>query len=69
MSEADYAEAWTWVHWMLHAGPELRGLLCTYLADLRREEQPELLLPRLERALGDPVPAVLAHARTLVEER
>ena len=59
--------AWAWVHWMLQDGGALRAVLRQYLADLRRQERPELLLPRLQRAVGDPAPALLAHVRGLVQ--
>lgn len=62
MTGDDYAEAWGWVHFLLHSRPENRRTLQTYLADLRRDGQTESLSARLRR-LGDPVPPFLEHAR------
>jgi hypothetical protein len=59
MTQADYAEAWLWVHWLLHSQPQQRELLTQYLLALRRAEPiaqqlPELLLaqqPNVEQQL------------------
>lgn len=67
MELADYAESWAWVHFLLHSGPENRDRLRVYLAELRRDGQPEPLGFRLRRALGDPNAALLAHLRPLVD--
>ncbi len=59
MTQADYAEAWLWVHWLLHSQPQQRELLTQYLLALRRAEPiaqqlPELLLaqqPNIDQQL------------------
>ncbi|MCE9545493.1 MAG: DUF1570 domain-containing protein [Planctomycetia bacterium] len=40
MNQTDYAEAWTWIHWLLHSTPENRGLLLGYLAALHDHRHP-----------------------------
>ncbi len=37
MSQDHYAEAWCWVHWLLHSTPERRTLLQNYLLAVRRD--------------------------------
>jgi len=49
LSQDHYAEAWCWVHWMLHSTPERKKILQDYLTDLRRD------------ARTAPLPARLAH--------
>jgi hypothetical protein len=66
MELADYAESWAWVHFLLHSGPENRDRLRSFLAEVRRDGQPEPLAFRLRRGLGDPNAALLAHLRPLV---
>lgn len=62
MQEADYAEAWAWVHLLLHSRPEERQLLVRYLGELgRAKAQP--LWPRLCQQWPDPNRALLAHLR------
>jgi hypothetical protein len=34
MDQADYAESWAWVYFLLHSPPERRELLTTYLAEI-----------------------------------
>jgi hypothetical protein len=52
MSQDHYAEAWCWVHWMLHTTPERREILQDYLADLRRDGKTAPLPVRLVRIEG-----------------
>jgi hypothetical protein len=47
MRPAEYREAWAWVHFMLHANPDARKILVTYLQELRRTSTPPALRPRL----------------------
>jgi hypothetical protein len=47
MQQIDYAEAWAWVHFLLRSGDESRGLLFSYLADLRNDGRVEPLSARL----------------------
>jgi len=56
MNQADYREAWAWVHFMLHGSDETRQLLVEYLQDLRTDPSPGSLRDRLEKnvpALSD----------------
>jgi hypothetical protein len=34
MDQADYAESWAWVYFLLHSPPERREILTTYLAEI-----------------------------------
>jgi len=63
----DYAEAWAWVHFLLHSTPEHRDLLRAYLKDLRREVPAEPISMRLAARFGDPSAALVAHLRSLIE--
>jgi hypothetical protein len=47
MKQIDYAEAWAWVHFLLQTSAENRGLLISYLADLRNYGAAEPLSTRL----------------------
>lgn len=49
MQRIDYQESWAWVHYMLHSTPEARGVLLSYLRDLRNIAEPEPLSKRLGR--------------------
>jgi len=63
MTGDDYAEAWGWVHFLLHGPAENRRALQTYLADVRRGAgEVEALSVRLGRQ-GDPAAGFLEHAR------
>jgi len=48
MNQADYREAWAWVHFMLHGSDDTRQLLVEYLQDLRTDANPGSLRERLE---------------------
>jgi hypothetical protein len=48
MNQADYREAWAWVHFMLHGSEDTRQLLVEYLQDLRTDANPGSLRERLE---------------------
>jgi hypothetical protein len=69
MSQAEYAEAWLWMHWLLESEPQRRHLLQSYLADLRRDAA----VPPLSmyvRQLGGNAEAMLGeHLRTLEAKR
>jgi hypothetical protein len=47
MNQIDYAEAWAWVHFLLQSSAENRGMLISYLADLRNYGAAEPLSLRL----------------------
>lgn len=68
MTEADYAEAWAWVHLLLHSGPEPRAMLRAYLADLRRDEHAEPLSQRLLRIAQDPSTMLAEHIRRFLPQ-
>ena len=68
MSQDHYAEAWCWVHWMLHTTPARREILQDYLADLRRDGKTAPLPLRLVRTEGSMTAcsaAVKAHVEAL----
>lgn len=55
LTQDHYAEAWCWIHWLLHSGARHRELIQEYLADLRRDPATPPLSVRLPRAgLGSP---------------
>lgn len=71
MSQDHYAEAWCWVHWMLHTTPERREILQDYLADLRRDGKTAPLPLRLVRSEGTMTAcsaAVKAHVEALAAD-
>lgn len=71
MSQDHYAEAWCWVHWMLHTTPERREILQDYLADLRRDGKTAPLPVRLVRTEGSMTTcsaAVKAHVEALAAD-
>jgi hypothetical protein len=68
LSQADYAEAWAWVHLLLEGKPDATPLLKGYLAALRREGGAEplskallRLYPAIDRELVD-------HLRLLAQQ-
>ncbi len=65
LSQIDYAEAWAWVHLMLHSSPQAAEQLRCYLADLRRAAPPEGLKPRLQQLWGDPEAVLVDHLSRL----
>ena len=69
MTQDDYAEAWAWVHFLLHSRPQHQELLHAYLAELRREGRAEPLCDRLVRMLGQPEAALLEHVHHLTTGR
>jgi len=68
MTQDHYAEAWAWVHWMLHTTPARRRILQEYLADLRRDGTAAPLSFRLATLEGPPAAtsaAVAAHVEEI----
>lgn len=61
MNQAEYREAWAWVHFMLHDKPESKQALIGYLKQLRFDAAPGPLQLRLENCYGDLEGALLAH--------
>lgn len=47
MTESDYRNAWSWVHFMLHGPPEAREVLVDYLVTIRQGGIPGSLRERL----------------------
>ena len=47
MEQIHYAEAWAWIHFLLHTTPERRALLLGYLGDLRQQRANDSLADRL----------------------
>ena len=71
MSQDHYAEAWCWVHWLLHSTPVRREILEDYLADLRRDGKTAPLPVRLVRSEGSMTAcsaAVKAHVESLAAD-
>lgn len=54
LSQDHYAEAWCWVHWLLHTTPERRRLLQDHLAAIRRDTATPPLALALRHAPGTP---------------
>lgn len=64
MGQAEYRDAWAWVHFMLH-GPRAAQLTLTqYLADIAALTPPGTLSDRLRREIPDLRQAFAAHFRT-----
>ena len=66
MNEADYAEAWLWVHYLLQSFSEQREMLRGYLADLRSDTHTAPLSARLRESFRDPDRELVEHARPLI---
>ena len=68
MRQADYAEAWAWVHFLLQSRPQFADLLRRYLADVGAGHggQAEPLSARLRRTLVNPDAALLEHVRAML---
>ncbi len=49
MQRVDYQEAWAWVHFMLNSNPDAQATLLDYLAELKTDDNPEVLSARLPR--------------------
>ena len=65
MTQADYAEAWVWVHFLLESEHDLANVLLDYLADLRQGGAGALLSTRLHQRLAAPELAVVEHLQNL----
>lgn len=50
MTQRDYAEAWGWVHFMLHDNPAGKQTLLSYVDELETKSIAPALMPRLEKA-------------------
>jgi hypothetical protein len=65
MSQADYAESWAWIHWLLETEPQRKTLLQEYLADLRRTGVATPLSLYLRRLDGNADRQVAEYVRGL----
>ncbi len=63
MGAAQYREAWSWVHFMLHGPPEARDELTRFLQDIAALTPPGNLSQRLRRRLPDLERQYLDHFR------
>jgi hypothetical protein len=64
MTQADYAEAWAWVHFLLESGDKA-DVLTDYLSDLRLGAAGAQLSTRVQKRLAGPELAVVEHLETL----
>jgi hypothetical protein len=69
MRRSDYQEAWAWVHFMLHGSPEARGVLLSYLKDLRTTPNPKPISKRLAVACPDFQERSMTYMARLAPER
>lgn len=64
MTQADYAEAWAWVHFLLESGDKSE-VLTDYLADLRQGAAGAQLSTRVNKRLAGPELALVEHLASL----
>jgi len=64
MDSADYAQAWAWVHFMMHGPPEAHDELIHFLADIRAGTPPGRLGERLERRMPGVEKRLVQHFKT-----
>ena len=67
MTQRDYAEAWSWVHYMLDGNPNARQILVDYVADLRDSSAPPRLMPQLEQVAPAYHGEMLTHVSQVSE--
>ena len=67
LTQRDYAEAWGWVHYMLHGESPARQVLIDYVASLRDRSIPTRLLPALESAVPAYHGRMVGHVNRLAE--
>ena len=65
MTQADYAEAWAWVHFLLESDDDKTNVLTDYLADLQQGGAGAQLSTRLRKRLAGPELALAEHVETL----
>ncbi len=65
MTSRDYREAWGWVYFMLHASPQGREVLLSYLQDLRTGTSREPLSARLFQRSPRPDAALVNYLSRL----
>ncbi|MCA9083599.1 MAG: DUF1570 domain-containing protein [Planctomycetaceae bacterium] len=67
MTQRDYAEAWGWVHFMLHEDEQTRKTLLDYVAELSTKTVAPQLLPRLEASTPNYFNAMVGHVSSLAQ--
>lgn len=67
MTQRDYAEAWGWVHFMLHSGDTTRGTLIDYVAELQSKSVAAALMPRLEKADPAYYNGMISHVTNMAQ--
>lgn len=65
MTQAHYAEAWMWVHFLLESEHDLANVLLDYLADLRQGGAGAMLSTQLRKRLARPELALAEHLENL----
>jgi hypothetical protein len=65
MQKADYFEAWTWVHFLLHESDDTRTVLLDYLRELRTNPRPGRLSDSLRAAVPRADERYLAYTTSL----
>jgi hypothetical protein len=63
MGPLDYAESWSWVHWLLNGPPPVQEVFGKYLADLRLDPTARGLDDRLRQLGSDPTRSWAEHFR------
>lgn len=61
LTQAQYAEAWAWVHFLLETQPERAAILREYLTDLRQRGAADPISDRLARLEPDPARSLVEH--------
>lgn len=69
MQQADYAESWAWVHYMLEGRPEAGQVLRAYLAQLRQQGHAGPLSTALVAQLPNAQQQLVAHIEQLAQSR
>jgi len=64
MTQADYAEAWAWVHFLLESGDKA-AILTEYLSELRQDGTAAPISTRIGKRLAGPELAMLEHLQSL----
>jgi len=67
LTQRDYAEAWGWVHYMLHSDASARKVLADYVTGLRDNSIPARMLPALEAAVPAYHAQMVGHVKRLAE--
>lgn len=65
MTQAQYAEAWAWVHFLLRSEHDLANVLIDYLADLRQGGAGAMLSTQVHKRLARPELALMEHLENL----